>query len=67
MKDMTLKNISEAIEDALGAGGVELEIYRRPGFTGGLGVRKTETFGTSGSGIELGYRDEGTIWDIHMS
>lgn len=38
---------ADGIARALAAGGVELELYRRPGFTGGTGVRRS---GISGSG-----------------
>lgn len=37
---------AEGIERAIDAGGVVLEVYRRPGFTGGPGVRRA-TDGTS--------------------
>lgn len=31
---------AEGIAQARAAGGVDLEVYRRPGFTGGLSVRR---------------------------
>lgn len=32
---------ADGIERALANGGVELELYRRPGFTGGMAVRRS--------------------------
>lgn len=43
---------AEGIERALAVGGVELEVYRRPGFTGGLGVRRSHV-GGGGSGFAI--------------
>ena len=37
---------AEGIERALAAGGVELEKYMRPGFTGGIGVRRSSNGGS---------------------
>lgn len=33
---------ADGIARAKAAGGVELEMYRRPGFVGGVGVRRSE-------------------------
>jgi hypothetical protein len=41
-----VSDVARAIEDAIDAGGVVLEVYRRPGFTGGPAVRRA-TDGTS--------------------
>lgn len=43
---------ADGIERAVAAGGVELEKYRRPGFTGEVAVRRSET-GGAGSGIPV--------------
>lgn len=43
---------ADGIERALAAGGVELERYRRPGFTGGTAVRRSSV-GYGGSGFEI--------------
>lgn len=48
---------ADGIERARAAGGVELELYRRPGFTGGLAVRRIP--GSSyACGFDAGYLDE---------
>lgn len=36
---------ADGITRAKAAGGIELETYRRPGFTGGVGVRRSEVSG----------------------
>lgn len=36
---MSLRWVAEGIEVAERAGGISLEVYRRPGFAGGIGVR----------------------------
>lgn len=41
---------ADGIARARAAGGVELEVYRRPGFAGGFGVRRSEV-GSSGAGV----------------
>lgn len=41
---------ADGIRRALEAGGVELEVYRRPGFTGGKAVRRS-TEGGTGAGL----------------
>jgi hypothetical protein len=41
---------ADGIERARAAGGVELEVYRRPGFTGGKAVRRS-TEGGAGAGF----------------
>lgn len=43
---------ADGIDRALAAGGVPLEKYRRPGFTGQVGVRRSDTYG-GGSGFEV--------------
>lgn len=43
---------AEGIERALAAGGVELEVYRRPGFVAGTGVRRPNV-GDGGSGFSI--------------
>lgn len=43
---------ADGIDRAIAAGGVELEIYRRPGFGAGLAVRRSEGQG-GGSGVPL--------------
>lgn len=43
---------ADGIERAIAAGAVELEVYRRPGFTGGKAVRRTPTPGTY-AGFEI--------------
>jgi hypothetical protein len=43
---------AEGIERARAAGGVDLEVYRRPGFTGGLAVRRSSD-GAGGSGFPI--------------
>jgi hypothetical protein len=48
---------ADGIDRAKAAGGVELEVYTRPGFTGGKAVRRSEV-GAGGSGFEIGeYED----------
>lgn len=62
--ERSLSKTADAITWALAAGGVELEMYRRPGFTGGLAVRRSE-IGGNGSGEQIDQEsDEGTIWDL---
>jgi hypothetical protein len=41
---------ADGIERARAAGGIELELYRRPGFTGGKAVRRS-TEGGAGAGF----------------
>ncbi len=43
---------ADGIERAMAAGGIPLEIYRRPGFEAGKGVRRSEP-GGPGSGFPL--------------
>lgn len=43
---------ADGIDRARAAGGVELEVYRRPGFVRGKAVRRSETNG-GGAGIPL--------------
>lgn len=43
---------ADGIDRALAAGGVPLEVYRRPGFTGGKAVRRSDTYG-GGSGFPI--------------
>jgi hypothetical protein len=49
----SLRWIADGIEDAKRAGGVELERYWRPGFTGGPAVRATPVVGLHASAIEI--------------
>jgi hypothetical protein len=49
---MDLGATADGIERALVCGGVPLELYRRPGFTGGMGVRHAN-FGEGGSGVPI--------------
>ena len=53
MSDDSMTELVEALEAARAAGGVELEMYRQPGFTGGLAVRRAE-FSAGGSGTYIG-------------
>jgi hypothetical protein len=39
---------ADGIERARAAGGIELEVYRRPGFTGGKAVRRSQEGGAGG-------------------
>lgn len=43
---------AEGIAAAKAAGGIELEKYRRPGFTGSVGVRRSEA-SASAQGFEV--------------
>lgn len=43
---------ADGIERARAAGGVELEVYRRPGFVRGKAVRRSNV-GDGGSGFEI--------------
>lgn len=43
---------ADGIERAKACGGVELEAYRRPGFTGGLAVRRSQ-MEAGGSGVAI--------------
>lgn len=45
---------ADGIERAKACGGVELELYRRPGFTGGLAVRRS-LIQEGGSGIDIAH------------
>jgi hypothetical protein len=47
---------ADGIERARAAGGIELELYRRPGFTGGKAVRRS-TEGGGGAGFEISETD----------
>lgn len=38
---------ADGIERARAAGGIELELYRRPGFAGGFAVRRSSEGGTA--------------------
>lgn len=50
MSDMRWR--AEGIADAEKVGGVTLEVYRAPGFTGGLAIRRSSD-GTYASGFEV--------------
>lgn len=52
---------ADGIERALAAGGIELEVYRRPGFTGGRALRRVPQ-GASGCGVPI-ERDPEPCWD----
>ncbi len=43
---------ADGLERARAVGGIELEIYRRPGFCAGLGVRRSEA-NAGGSGVPV--------------
>ena len=43
---------ADGISRALAAGGVPLETYRKPGFTGTTGVRRSDTYG-GGYGFDI--------------
>lgn len=43
---------ADGIERATAAGGVWLEVYQRPGFTGGKGIRRAER-GGGGAGFAI--------------
>lgn len=43
---------ADGIERARAAGGVDLEVYRRPGFTGGVAVRRSSD-GVGGCGVPI--------------
>lgn len=51
MSDLGWK--ADGIERAEAAGGVTLEVYRRPGFTGGQKAVRRYTSGGGSSGIEV--------------
>lgn len=44
---------ADGIERARALGGVELEVYRRPGFTGGLAVRRSSSDLSVSGSVEL--------------
>lgn len=47
---------ADGIDSARAAGGVELELYRRPGFLAGKAVRRSEVnYGGSGVPADLDY------------
>lgn len=48
----SLRWIADGIEAAEAAGGITLESYHRPGFTGGRGVRRSSD-GISATGFEI--------------
>ena len=50
---------ADGIARAKAVGGIELEVYRRPGFLAGLGVRRSEGQG-GGSGLLLDGTEEDT-------
>lgn len=56
---------ADGIERALLAGGVELEVYRRPGFTGGRAVRRSNAHGAGGGNGGLERRNE-PVADIEI-
>lgn len=43
---------ADGIERARAAGGIDLEVYRKPGFTGGMAIRRSFD-GAGGSGFEI--------------
>jgi len=52
---------ADGIERAIAVGGVPLDLYRRPGFTGGMEVRRADLSG-GGYGVDYDpepYDDEG--------
>lgn len=52
---------ADGIERARAAGGVDLELYRRPGFTGGIAVRRSSD-GAGGAGVPIDLDPE-PYWD----
>jgi len=48
---------ADGIERARAAGGIELELYRRPGFIGGFAVRR-EQIGAGGAGTTFEVYEE---------
>ncbi|MEK6252648.1 MAG: hypothetical protein AABM43_12105 [Actinomycetota bacterium] len=50
---MSLGWTADGIAKALDCGGVLLERYRRPGFTGGRAVRRSDPQGGPGAGIPV--------------
>lgn len=50
MSEMSQQWRAEGIENARNAGGIDLELYRRPGFTGGPSVRRV-SWPSGGSGL----------------
>ena len=48
---------ADGIDRALTSGGVELEVYRRPGFVGGLAVRRA-ALGAGGAGVPADWPDD---------
>ena len=48
-----LRWVADGIERAKAAGGVELEVYRRPGFIQTMGVRVIRENVSGGSGVYL--------------
>lgn len=55
---------ADGIERAIAAGGIELEVYHRPGFTGRRSVRKVTT-GGAGSGFPIDHDPD--PWDEEWS
>jgi hypothetical protein len=53
---------ADGIRRALAAGGVELEVYRLPGFIGGTGVRRAAE-GTRAEGFPVDSDPEPPEWD----
>lgn len=51
---------ADGIERARAAGGVDLELYRRPGFANGLAVRRVSDGSGAGAGafVEAAYYDD---------
>lgn len=45
--------MADGLERALACGGVPLELYRRPGFTGTTAVRRSDFSGGYGAGFEI--------------
>jgi hypothetical protein len=43
---------ADGIARAKAAGGIELEVYRRPGFVSGIAVRRSD-IGAGGEGVEI--------------
>lgn len=58
---------ADGIERAIAVGGVPLDLYRRPGFTGGVAVRRSD-FSEGGCGepvYDEPWDDEGEPEDIY--
>lgn len=53
---------ADGMARARAAGGIDLDLYRRPGFTGGMAVRRAGELG--GQGFETWESDDDTAGEI---